>query len=147
MGDTGNASTPGGWLRVFGRGLSLSADAALSENQRTIYDVQSLAAAVQSAIRRNDFGEVERLSSQQVALAKSAQQQRSQLQTTLTLSPVSTHGAKVVLTAPLANLSTVSATFPLPTSVLPGVYAVSISNGATSATMDSFISPTMPHVS
>eukprot|EP00041_Stephanoeca_diplocostata_P029079 m.848888 g.848888 ORF g.848888 m.848888 type:complete len:528 (+) comp23490_c2_seq17:528-2111(+) len=146
MGDTGNASTPGGWVRVFGRGLSLSADAAASDNQRIKLDVQSLAAAMKSAVRRQDFAAVEELASQQSALAQNAQVAQSERDTTLILTPVTSEGSKIVLTAPPTNVSSVSAVFPLPHTIPPGEYQVSVSNGAASSGMDSFVSPTMPHV-
>ena len=137
MGDGGNFSTPGGWARVLGRGLSLEADraaAALGPEPRR--EAEATAEAIAAAARRGDFGEVERLATEQLEHARRQAQPRG-LVTTLTLTPTS-GGRGITLTAPVANLSAVSAHFPVPDSVHPGEYYVSVSNGAATGELRSF---------
>eukprot|EP01043_Picozoa_sp_COSAG02_P085783 COSAG02_NODE_23363_length_721_cov_0.802251_1_plen_149_part_00 len=139
MGDGGNYSTPGGWARVFGRGLSLEADrtaAALGPEPRR--KAEGIALDIVAAARRGDFGEVERLASKQMEHARHQAQPRG-LATTMTLTPMS-GGSDITLTASASNLSAVSAHFPVPDSVPAGDYFVTVSNGATIGELRSFLS-------
>lgn len=56
----------------------------------------------------------------------------------MVLTPTGPSGEVITLTAPISNLSTVSAYFPVPPSVPPGEYMVSVSNGAASSQLRSF---------
>ena len=139
MGDGGNFSTPGGWARVFGRGLSLEADrtaAALGPEPRI--EAEAIAVDIVAAARRGDFGEVERLAAKQVEHARH-QAQRQGLTTTLTLTPIY-GGSDIILTATASNVSAVSAHFAVPDSVPAGDYFVAVSNGAATGELRSFLS-------
>ena len=138
MGDAGNASTAGGWARVFGRGLSLDADRlAAARGADPARVVAAAAAEMAKAAQRGDFAEVERLAAEQTRHARQHAAAPGAHATTLTLTPTN-GGVPITVAARIGNLSTVSALFPLPSTVPPGEYFVTVSNGAASGELRSF---------
>ena len=156
QGDGGEVGTPGGWLRAFGRTLSLSAEAASAGRAGRGMDVAlfQLAERLGAAARRGDWVEAARITTEQgVLLEQVAQSDRrslasknslASLSSTLTLAPVD-GGANLTIPAS-GNLSCWAARFEIPSSALPGEYFVTISNGAASGFLDEFYSQHQPRV-
>ena len=144
QGDGGNMSTPGGWLRVFGRSLTLSqaglsgADAA----QQKIRAAEEISAAAQ----QGDFLRAARLANTYATkMSDSASTSSSTRMPKLLLTDVSTGTNYVPI--PAVNASTVDALFLLPSTLPTGTYRVTVSNGYAASALDAFVSPAQPHVS
>ena len=157
QGDGGEVGTPGGWLRAFGRTLSLSAEAASAGRAGRGMDValSQLAERLGAAARRGDWVEAARITTEQGALLEQvAQSDRrslasssnslASLSSTLTLAPV--HGGANLTIPASGNLSCWAARFEIPSSALPGEYFVTLSNGAASGFLDEFYSQHQPRV-
>ena len=162
QGDGGESASPGGWLRVFGRGLSISSDAADATGGRSIdRQLAGLAKEMQAAARRGNWPELRRIATAQSALLDRQADSESirhdtALATKVTLTPVSADAAGaandspndaiVTVTALASNVSSVDALFNLPTDMKPGEYTVCVSNGPATGCLDTFISPAKPVV-
>jgi polygalacturonase len=134
MGDAGNSATPGGWVRVFGRGLSLGADAAHTE-------IAAAATEITAAVARLDFANAKAWTAAGERATMAATHAARKVVLTLT----QTNGSKIYVLA--ENATGFSATFRLPTTIALGEYKIEVSNGAASSSLDSYVSPEQPHVS
>ena len=161
QGDGGESASPGGWLRVFGRGLSISSDAADATGGRSIdRQLAGLAKEMQAVARRGNWHELRRIATAQSSLLDrqaglESIRHEAALATTLTLTPVpadaggtaiDSPNVVVTVTALASNVSSVDALFNLPTDMKPGEYTVCVSNGPATGCLDTFISPTKPVV-
>lgn len=136
QGDGGNASTPGGWLRVFGRGLSQD-DVAREDGEELRRVLISAVTEQDFAAARNALDGLEQASATRAAVA-----------TYLRLTP-SSGGPTVMLTAVSGNTTTYHALFELPTTLAPDTYSAEISSGLSTpshewAPLESFYSPELP---
>jgi hypothetical protein len=158
QGDGGNISTPGGWVRVFGRALSL-VPASNGRRRRQIVAPHAAASdraiedQIRQAIAAGNMALLERLhASQRAVAARVAASLRQQSSTgsrihytTLHLRHVDGRAAPVTLTA--LNLTAWSALFAVPHTLAPGRYNVSVSNGhGPPVPVDCFVSPSLPSV-
>lgn len=173
QGDAGETATPGGWLRAFGNSLSLMQPLGRPPRGKVPPPgemslgarMQATAKRIEAAARRGDWAAVAELGQAATSAANVASTHpsfaiRDALSTTLTLIPVTcgdhlcgddfdgsrSRTEPIVLMASSSNLSAYSASFAIPTSVPPGVYSVSLSNGAATAGLDSYHNHTHPHV-
>ena len=153
QGDQGNASTPSGWLRVFGRALAPPATAAQQEVGAA---TAALEAQLMAAAQQKDFARAQELvrelaSAQDGAIAATGTQIR--------LTPIAnadgsaiTDAAPVTLSAVAANTTEFHAMFEIPPTLAAGSYMAEISSGAVSKTagewfpLEMFESPGMPAV-
>jgi hypothetical protein len=141
QGDAGNVSTsgPNGWLRVFGRSISL----APTNDTAARLSAQAVAGKIEAAARRGDFETVERLATTQADAARSTLEAHQAMMPTLTLTNQLTDSVLPPIMA--TNSSSVEALFLL-NAVPPGTYKVGVSNGHANSVLDSFVSPEQPHV-
>ena len=159
QGDGGEFATSGGWLRVFGHGLSLGSYStptdALDQTSRSALsdvDIDTLRTAskkIDEAVLRGDWHSVVKWSAAASESAERAANSNTlSLVSTpvLTLRPKSGSGDPVVISASAANLSAFAATFSIPLSTPAGVYSVTLSNGAAQGTLDSYYNHTHPHM-
>ena len=144
QGDSGNQSTSEfGWIRVFGRNIVLGSVEQHRPKDRL--DASAVSAAISAAVQRGDFEAVERLAAAQSSAARQVLQRRSTSKApTLILTDVATDAALPPIAA--RNSSSVEALFMLNSSVPPGTYRVSVSNGYATSKLDTFVSPAQPHV-
>ena len=115
-------STPGGWLRVFGRSIGTPA----AGHARAA--VATLEAAIQAAIRTKDFPRAQLLMSN---LEQATASVDAAAGTTLRLKPEGS-GAPITLQAVAANTTEYHALFAVPASLAAGKYSAQISNGRSS---------------
>jgi len=115
-------STPGGWLRVFGRSIGTPA----AGHARAA--VATLEADIQAAIRTKDFPRAQLLMSN---LEQATASVDAAAGTTLRLKPEGS-GAPITLQAVAANTTEYHASFLVPASVAAGKYTAQISNGRSS---------------
>ena len=115
-------STPGGWLRVFGRSIGTPA----AGHARAA--VATLEAAIQAAIRTKDFPRAQLLMSN---LEQATASVDAAAGTTLRLKPEGS-GAPITLQAVAANTTEYHASFLVPASLPAGKYTAQISNGRSS---------------
>ena len=134
-GDAGNTSSSSGWLRVFGRSLTLGAPDDTARRLAALAAAEEMA----KAARRGDLAAVSRIGAEQAAATAAAVAKSP----TLLLSNAATDEALAPIAA--ANASSVEATF-LFAAVPPGTYNVKLSNGYATSALDSFVSPQDPHV-
>ena len=135
QGDSGNRSTTGGWLRVFGRNIVLGS--TKQPNPKNRLDASAVSEAISAAVQRGDFEAVERFASVQATAARQVLERRSKLRTpTLTLTDMATNVALPPIAA--QNCSSVDALFVLDASVPPGTYQIGVSNGYVESKLDSF---------
>lgn len=139
QGDAGNTSTPGGWLRAFGRSMSAATgDSSRSSTERTEVD---------AALQQGDYAEARRLIDQLEAQPETAAV--SVPSAKLRLTPVldgrhtsaaaaSVEASPVVIPAVAANSSVWEARFELPASLAPGRYTAEISSGLASPSQGTF---------
>ena len=122
QGDAGDASTPGGWLRVFGRALTSIADPVAAWPHPDAEDAEDAAQAsraqLDAAVARGDFAQA------RAALGALEQHQHRRaamaaLPTTLRLMRTG-GGAEIRLSA--VNATAYHASFELPPSLAPGAY-------------------------
>ena len=124
QGDAGNSSTPGGWLRTFGRAMSVSNVKAHGENaERTLID---------AAISRGDYDAARQLIDQleRKRALYSGAPTSTRLRLTLTNTIAASSPIEIVAVA--ANSSLFEARFELPSTISPGEYKAEISNGLVS---------------
>ena len=123
QGDSGNSSTPGGWLRVFGR--SISAHSAEAATTAAVADRLE----IDDAVSRADYAAARQLIDR--LEMKRAPSGAVPIGTQLRLTPKSATSAisPVVISAVAANSSVFEARFELPATVAPGEYTAEISNG------------------
>ena len=147
-GDAGNTSTPGGWLRVFGNGISLAGNTSSAPYDDTSLRIRAKARAeaMRLAAMRGDFAEITVLAAEQLAEAQSAVQRSASVNRPYL---VLTDAVSGKLIAPITahNFSTVEAMFLLPanTGIDVGEYSVKVSNGYATTGLNAFISPERPH--
>ena len=90
QGDSGNRSTTGGWLRVFGRNIVLGS--TKQPNPKDRLDASAVSEAISAAVQRGDFEAVERFVL--LLLTRQVLERRSKLRTpTLTLTDMATNVA------------------------------------------------------
>lgn len=124
QGDAGNTSTPGGWLRAFGRSVSIhSAEEDTKAADRL---------AIDAAVARGDYTAARQLIDQ-LEMLRAASGAAVPTGTQLRLTPKSATAADgaspTVVSAVAANSSVFEARFELPTTLAPGEYTAEISNG------------------
>ena len=145
QGDMGNSSTPGGWLRVFGRNIAAtSASPTLEQSLRADLDVALAAGDLAAARGHLDALDAERS-------APTAAPATAQLRLTPRSGPGAlVAGAPVVLTSVPANTSTFDALFELPATLAAGEYTAELSSGLKSHALgewfalEMFLSPEVP---
>lgn len=137
QGDQGDSASPGGWIRLFGRGIALSNMTSAGPS----YELREIASAISHASDRGDWESLVLLARRAEMLA-TAKVESSSVQTRLNLT--STDGNTVVVNANLQRLSTFSAEFTLPKSLPVGNYSVVLSNGQASTQLGWFMEPTQP---
>ena len=125
QGDSGNSSTPGGWLRVFGRAISTHSAEATTETAERV--------AIDSAVSRGDYAAARQLIDQ-LELRRADNSKDAPTGTRLRLTPMGSteDTAPVEILAVAANSSLFEARFNLPLTVAPGQYRAEISNGLVS---------------
>ena len=151
LGDQGAASTPGGWLRVFGRSLGAQRDTLSSSK------VGSLEACARRALSERNFDEVRRLVESMEAQARAPPATRkggapAPGETWLRLTLLSGHGNDersrdpVLVQSPPGNTTEFAAAFGLPGSLSPGRYKAEISadGGVWWSQLTMFVSPDEP---
>eukprot|EP00933_Yihiella_yeosuensis_P031758 TRINITY_DN25376_c0_g1_i1.p1 TRINITY_DN25376_c0_g1~~TRINITY_DN25376_c0_g1_i1.p1 ORF type:complete len:802 (-),score=122.38 TRINITY_DN25376_c0_g1_i1:24-2267(-) len=123
QGDQGNVSTPGGWLRVFGRCIQSSASATALEasSERVV----TLEKHLLKATREASFEVAEQILAQLKAMKKSLNIAKPQIRLT---SENQSH-SPVILTA--FNFSEFDANFAIPATLEPGTFKAEISAGST----------------
>jgi hypothetical protein len=137
QGDSGQAASPGGWIRIFGRGLTLPSPAA---GPCPSCDRRALATAIARATKRLDWQAVGALAAHAERLA--AGQTASSNLTTLNLT--SSDGHSILLHASPQRLSTYSAEFAVPPSMVSSNYSAVLSNGQAATRLGWFASPEEP---
>ena len=139
-------STPGGWVRVFGRGLTLPKPPPSEQHMRTgcaACELDTLTRALALAGQRGDWKLAAALSAQTARLV--AQQQNGAAVPTTTLNLTSSDGHhSVLLAASAQQLSMFSAEFAVPAGLRPGNYSAVLSNGQAAARLGWFHSPLLP---
>ena len=145
QGDGGNYSTPGGWVRLLGRALTLVRSGAGTDKSGSAERLSQLAGEAAAA---GDLRRLERLQASQRADAAARQRLLALMNTTLHLVPVgSGAGTGVTLTSEPSTLTAWSAWFRVPASLPPGRYTASVSNGrGPTVPLDCFVSPALPSV-
>ena len=113
QGDSGNRSSVGGWLRIFGRNLVLG---ATNDGAAQRLEARAAADAIAAAANRGDFETVQKLAAAQTHAAPAAR-----AKPTLTLRSALTNAALPPI--PATNSSSVDALFSL-ADVPPGTYEV-----------------------
>ena len=148
QGDGGNFSSPGGWLRVFGRCVaevpSRAMQAADAERRAAVDDAMAVGDydAARAAIER---------------LASHAQQQAAGGFTapsaTLRLTPVHGGGVPILINSVAGNTTTYDALFAIPDTLAAGEYTAAISSGLKTPStgsgfhkMSMFLSPAVPQL-
>ena len=104
QGDAGNFSTPGGWVRVFGRALTLAGRQAAPHPAESADEPEAVETSIREAIAAGNLAELDRLHESQRARAVSQRQRLAQTNTTLHLAPAG-GGTPVTLTAVSAPFS------------------------------------------
>ena len=112
QGDSGNRSSSGGWLRIFGRNLVLGATDGATQR----LEARAAADAIAAAANRGDFETVQKLATAQNDVTPAAR-----AKPTLTLRSTLTNAALPPI--PAMNSSSVDALFSL-ADVPPGTYEV-----------------------
>ena len=129
QGDAGNSSTPGGWLRVFGRAISVHS----AEDATRAATADKL--ALDTAISQGRFAEarqlIDRLEMLRQPGTRGAPSATTQLRLTSKSEALATT-TPTVISAVAANSSVFEARFELPASLAPGEYTAEISNGLSS---------------
>ena len=142
QGDGGETSSPGGWLRVFGRSIggSVGGDSAGdgSTGGGAAQEDGTTAAAISAALAAKDFAAARRLVEEAAASSAAASSPTSaalpkgtRLRLTPT-DPTSTAGDVIEVAATAANTTAYHALFPMPADLPAGSYTASISNGMAS---------------
>lgn len=146
QGDGGNFSTPGGWLRVFGRNIAATSTAPTLE--------QAAKTALDKALAEGDLELAQRHLSTLAAERKSPTQAPTVAQLRMTPKAGSSDGiAAVVLSSVPANTSTFDALFKMPAGFAAGEYTAELSSGLKSAkagewfALEMFLSPQVPKLS
>ena len=153
QGDIGDAATPGGWVRVFGLGVASVDPDSIELAKQLRVAARAVAAAPSGGANGLDsvFGVMsERVASLRTSL-RATPPPNCTLRLTL-LGGTGSGGGSYDITATPGNASTWSAYFPVPTTLPPGEYAISVSNGRGGGgvdggfiALDSFVSPSAPH--
>ena len=144
QGDGGDTGSPGGWLRVTGLTLAfLSEQELLARTQLR---------AAQRALSTTSPASLQAVLAAHAALAVATAAGSGATPPTVRLTPAG-GGPAIDLAPTLGNATQFSLHTPLPPSLPPGQYNVSISNGRGAgsaagafAALDSFVSPLQPHV-
>ena len=146
QGDAGNFSTPGGWVRVFGRALTLAGRRAAPHPAESADEPEAVETRIREAIAAGDMAALNRLHESQRARAASQRQRLAQTNTTLHLVPAG-GGTGPPVTLAAAAITMWSAVFPVPRSLRAGRYTASLSNGhGPPVPIDCFVSPSLPSV-
>ena len=137
-------STPGGWVRVFGRGLTLPMPPGAGEQHTgcAACELDTLTRALALAGRRGDWELAAALSARTAHLV--ARQHTADAAPATTLNLTSSGGRSFLLTASAQRLSTFSAEFTVPAGMPPGNYSAVLSNGQAAARLGWFHSPLLP---
>jgi hypothetical protein len=139
-GDAGNESTVGGWLRVFGRSITLGSTSGDDTARRV--EAKRISGAIAAAAQVGDLDAVSRLL-ESSSHRTSGDGGSVPAVTLLLLTDIASGAALAPI--PAHNSSSVEAFFSL-TGVPAGTYRVRVSNGHATAGLDSFVSPASPHV-
>lgn len=139
QGDGGNSSTPGGWLRLFGRSLSFSSTGKAGTD--------NLKEQAMVAIQSKHYSEAHHLLTQLESLEWDTP---AALPTQVRLTPVSGNGAPRILTSVVQNTTMWDALFSVPSDLTAGDYTAEVSNGLSTPStptwvpMSTFVDPTRP---
>jgi hypothetical protein len=162
LGDAGRAATPGGWLRVQGIAVAwLPPEVTAARRRLRLARVAAAAAPGAGSPLVPTPGEAAVAEARAALAAAVAAAGNAAPVTTVRLTPVAGGGAAVDLPAVMANATQWSVHVPVPPSLPPGEYTVTVSNGAgcpvgaapcdggadAFTPLDAFISPAEPHVS
>ena len=153
QGDRGAAASPGGWIRLFGRGLTLPRDER--ERQRCVpCELDGVVHALVQVREQEDVdwqlvaslaAQAERLATTQRLLQQQAETGGGGSgATTLNITTDAPGSHSIVLQASARRLSTFSAEFVVPVATPPGNYSVSLSNGQAATGLSWFLSPQQP---
>ena len=143
QGDRGETATPGGWVRVFGRGLTLPKASSGEQHEGCAScELGAITKALARAGQRGDWKLAAALAAQAERMAT---QQHDALDLGTTLNLTSSDGHSFVLHATTLRLSTFSTEFAVPAEISPGNYSVSLSNGQAATSLSWFHSPLLPH--
>jgi hypothetical protein len=145
QGDSGNASIPGGWLRVFGRSIG---------DPVVTIPASRLEVAIGESVSKKDFDTARellvQLESESILGTAAAASRRN---TRIRLTPTSGEQSSepIEITATPSNTSEYQALFQLPKSLATGTYTAEISNGLISPAtksewvqMEMFSTPAQP---
>ena len=128
QGDAGSSSTPGGWVRIFGRSVSVP-DTAIDDSNTVLEDLanQFRRATVLGNFNKAD-SLLEQLKQQRMIMEKKS---AAKAVTSLRLAPTSKQSrlVPIVLTAALANTTEWDAFFELPHDIPLGNYTLEVNNG------------------
>ena len=143
QGDAGSSSTPGGWVRVFGRSVSVP-DTAIDDSNAVLEDLANefRKAAVLGHFDEADYL-LEQLKQQRMKLEMKS---KAKAVTTLRLTPTSKQSqlVPIVLTAALANTTEWDALFELPRDISLGNYTLEVNNGlSTPSRPDGWVAASM----
>ena len=154
QGDGGDSASPGGWLRVSGLSLAFLSAQELAARAGLRAALRALAAASASGSTSGSASAaLQAAALAQAALAAATAAGSAATPPTVRLTPADGSAPPTDLTPALANATQFSLHVPLPASLPPGFYNVSVSNGrgpggsgGAFAALDSFVSPEAPHV-
>ena len=151
QGDRGAAASPGGWIRLFGRGLTLPRDERERQRCNVPCELDAVVHALVQAREQEDVdwrlvaslaAQAERLATTQRLLQQ--QEESRGGATTLNITADAPGSHSIVLQASARRLSTFSAEFAVPVATPPGNYSVSLSNGQAATGLSWFLSPQQP---
>lgn len=151
QGDLGSAASPGGWIRLFGRGLTVPRQER--EVQRCgVCELDEVTKALVQAKEQREVdwqlvaslaAQAERLATSQLLLSQQTETPGG-VTTTITITADAPGSHSNVLQASARRLSTFSAEFAVPAATPPGNYSVSLSNGHATTNLGWFMSPQQP---
>ena len=154
QGDRGAAASAGGWIRLFGRGLTLPRDERERERCNVPCELDGVVHALVQAREQEDVdwrlvaslaAQAERLATTQRLLQQQEESRGGGCgATTLNITADAPGSHSIVLQASARRLSTFSAEFVVPVATPPGNYSVSLSNGQAATGLSWFLSPQQP---
>ena len=151
QGDLGSAASPGGWIRLFGRGLTLPTEGR-GTKRCVVCELDGIVDALVQAKEQEDVDwrlvaslatQAERLATTQL-LQQQQKESHGGATTTLTMTADAPGAHSIVLHASTRRLSTFSAEFPVPAATPPGNYSILLSNGQAATSLRWFLSPQQP---
>jgi hypothetical protein len=152
QGDLGSAASPGGWIRLFGRGLTLPTE-GWERKRCVVCELDGVVNALVQAKEQEDVDwqlvaslatQAERLATTQLLLQQQNKESPGGGTPTLTMTADAPGAHSIVLHASASRLSTFSAEFAVPVATPPGNYSILLSNGQAATSLRWFLSPQQP---